>query len=127
MPSEIPEDIQAMAKKLFDLRDSIAFRGFIAQALLTEREATEKRIGELLKDQVAVRVNWLRGGINATSIIDEIQRRDASLADEYADSYEKGLCHYGAADKDHGRGRQEGHIKAGRDIAAAIRQQEPPK
>lgn len=41
--SEIPEDIARTAQKLFDLRDSIAFRGFIAQALFTERKAQRER------------------------------------------------------------------------------------
>lgn len=48
------------------------------------------------------------------------RQRCATIASRYADGYEAGLPHYGAADKDSGRGRQEGHIKAGRDIAEAI-------
>jgi len=48
------------------------------------------------------------------------RERCAAIASRYADGYEAGLPHYGAADKDSGRGRQEGHIKAGRDIAEAI-------
>lgn len=48
------------------------------------------------------------------------RERCAAIASIYADSYEVAIPHYGAADKDSGRGRQEGHIKAGRDIAKAI-------
>lgn len=48
------------------------------------------------------------------------RHRCATIASRYADGYEAGLPCYGAADKDSGRGRQEGHIKAGRDIAEAI-------
>lgn len=48
------------------------------------------------------------------------RQRCATIASRYADGYEAGLPCYGAADKDSGRGRQEGHIKAGRDIAEAI-------
>ena len=50
----------------------------------------------------------------------EERERCARIARAYASEHEAGLCHYGAADKDEGRGRQEGHIKAGHDIAAAI-------
>lgn len=55
----------------------------------------------------------------AKAIFSERQR-SAAIAQQYAQSYENGLCHYGDADKDAGRGRQEGHIKAGRDIHDAI-------
>ncbi|WP_313026906.1 hypothetical protein [Brucella sp.] len=45
----------------------------------------------------------------------------AKLCEKYAQSYQSGLCHYGSIDKDAGRGRQEGHINAGNELAAAIR------
>lgn len=57
--------------------------------------------------------------IIASAIMAE-RERCAAIASIYADGYEAALPHYGAADKDSGRGRQEGHIKAGRDIAKAI-------
>lgn len=56
----------------------------------------------------------------------EERERCAKLARDYAVQYEAGLCHYGAADKDSGRGRQEGHIMAGHDIAAAIMNEPTP-
>lgn len=117
---EIPADIFATARTLAD--DAVCF-GYtraaldIAHALLAERE----RCAELLKNPHAVLVNWLRGGINADSIIAEIIDRNQMIAREYAASFEKALCQYGQADKDAGRGRQEGHIKAGYEIADAIR------
>lgn len=44
----------------------------------------------------------------------------ANICAEYAKSFQEGLCHYGDADKDGGRGRQEGHIDAGNELASAI-------
>lgn len=65
-----------------------------------------------------------RGATQAARIIAKAimaeRQRCATIASRYADGYEAGLPHYGHADKDSGRGRQEGHIKAGRDIAEAI-------
>lgn len=49
------------------------------------------------------------------------RNRCASIANLYAKKCQGALCHYGSADKDEGRGRQEGSIKAGEEIAAAIR------
>ena len=45
----------------------------------------------------------------------------ANICVEYSKSFQKGLCHYGDADKDSWRGRQEGHIDAGNELASAIR------
>jgi hypothetical protein len=50
----------------------------------------------------------------------EERERCAKVARDYAASCEAALCHYGSADKDAGRGRQEGHINAGNEIAEAI-------
>lgn len=44
----------------------------------------------------------------------------ADIARRYSQEFISGLCHYGPADKDEGRGRQEGHIKAGEEIAQLI-------
>ena len=40
---DVPEDIRELAAKLASMRDSIALRGFIAQALLSERLAQKER------------------------------------------------------------------------------------
>lgn len=53
----------------------------VCSAILAEREASEARMLELLKDPVAVRLNWMRGGINADSIIAEERERCAKIAD----------------------------------------------
>ena len=60
----------------------------------------------------------------ARAIMAETERC-AKIADAHADGHEKAIGAYGAADKDAGRGRQEGHIDAGRAIAAAIRGDQP--
>lgn len=49
------------------------------------------------------------------------RERCAKAAEMYAEAFIEGMVHYGAADKDAGRGRQEGHIDAGQAIASAIR------
>lgn len=49
------------------------------------------------------------------------RQRCEDLARRYSVGYEKALGMYGSADKDSGRGRQEGHINAGREIADLIR------
>lgn len=115
---EIPEDIWDIAEAIVAAHDLPEVHVVqIADAILAERE----RCDELLRNPNAVLVNWLRGGINADSIIAEIIDRNQTIAREYAASYEKALPLYGQSDKDAGRGRQEGHIKAGYDIADAIR------
>jgi hypothetical protein len=57
----------------------------IARAILAERQAAEARMAALLKDPVAVRLNWQRGGINADSIIAEERERCAKIADREAE------------------------------------------
>lgn len=49
------------------------------------------------------------------------RERCENLARRYSEGYAKALGMYGSADKDSGRGRQEGHINAGREIADLIR------
>lgn len=44
----------------------------------------------------------------------------AEVARHHADAHARSLGAYGAADVDHGRGRQEGHIDAGNAIAQGI-------
>lgn len=46
--------------------------------------------------------------------------RCVAIARQYSVGFEKALGLYGSADKDAGRGRQEGHINAGREIAGLI-------
>lgn len=88
-------------------------------------DAERERWINVLRDPAAVRINYLRGNIACQTLIDEAveaqKQKDAKIADDYAEGYRGGLYHYGAADKDSGRGRQEGHINAGEFIAAAIR------
>ncbi|MCC6481426.1 MAG: hypothetical protein IT554_03345 [Sphingomonadaceae bacterium] len=64
----------------------------IACAILAEREASEKRMGELLKDPAAVRVNFLRGSIACQPLIDEAisaeRERCAGYHDDLAAQHE---------------------------------------
>ena len=130
MTEDMPEDVKASARRMrrgLCLESECAFeRGCgcldaIANAFMEQRVAERERIAALLQDPTAVLANALRGGINASSIRADERDRCVVLCNDYAESYEKALPLYGAADKDIGRGRQEGHIKAARDIAAAIR------
>lgn len=125
MTEDVPEDVKAAATKAVFGADGRGMIGLgrrnlqsrVARAILAERE----RMAALPQDATAVLVNAMRGGINASSIRADERDRWVVLCNDYAESYEKALPLYGAADKDIGRGRQEGHIKAARDIAAAIR------
>lgn len=69
-----------------DARD--ALKSTIAHALLAaEQRGEEKKAAEieaLLKDPVAVRANYLRGGIACQPLIDEAERRGLEKAAEVA-------------------------------------------
>jgi len=96
----IPEDVMAIAEdirsRVFNamhdddgrLTDSDPAE-IIASAILAEREATEARMAAVLKDPVAVRLNWMRGGINAGSIIAEERERCAKVAERYCSNYSR--------------------------------------
>jgi hypothetical protein len=47
---DMPEDIQDTAAKLASMRDSAALRGFIAQAILSERLAQKERDAKIAED-----------------------------------------------------------------------------
>jgi hypothetical protein len=86
IPDGIPQDVWVAADEALDnlLCNDIEASGSskqfridsvtsIARAILAEREASEARMLQLLKDPVAVRLNWMRGGINVSSVLpDEI-------------------------------------------------------
>lgn len=82
---DIAEDVLQAAREAMCEPGTGVLRGSViecaARAILAEREASEARMLELLKDPVAVRVNWMRGGINADSIIAEERERCAKIAD----------------------------------------------
>lgn len=54
-------------------------------------------------------------------IRDAVIEECAKLADWHATGHAMSMHAYGSADKDGGRGRQEGHVHAGEAIASAIR------
>lgn len=123
----IDSDIMERAIEIFGkISEGRVDEHAIASALQAERDDTEAKWAEAMKTPLSVRVNYLRGNIACQNLIDEAvdaeRERCAKIADAYSEDYDKALYLYGAADLDSGRGRQEGHIKAGKEIAAAIRE-----
>lgn len=59
--------------------------------------------------------------IEPSSAREQALEEAVNLCSEYAQSFEKGLCHYGSADKDKWRLAQEAHISAGNKLATALR------
>ena len=57
----------------------------MARAIMAEREACEKRAAELLLNPAAVYVNWLRGSIDARSIIADEREACAQLVTDDCD------------------------------------------
>lgn len=56
--TDVPEDIREIAAKLASMRGSIALRGFIAQALLTERLAQKERDAKMVEAIGSVGRDW---------------------------------------------------------------------
>jgi len=106
----IPDDIRNTVRRLLEYGDRDRMFEAVARALLAERASTEAKIQELLKDPVAVRLNWMRGGINADSIIAEERERCATVA-----------TNYGLLRKTAFGGPLEAKRAAAKDIASAIR------
>lgn len=75
-PDDIPQDIWGAACDCWEtLASSAPLRDHetvvIARAIMAAKADKETEIAGLLHNPVAVRLNWLRGGIDASSIIAE--------------------------------------------------------
>ena len=111
-PEDIPESVWAEAEAAKDnAGPSDGWTVVIARAILAEREASEKRMADLLKDPVAVRVNFLRGSIACQPLIDEAVAAEREHCAKIAESH-AGRIRLGGYNAWHGADN----------IAAAIRQ-----
>lgn len=117
----IPDEVMKAAREVFpqltlSSDPQIAIVA-VARSILAERAASEARMLELLKDPVAVRLNWMRGGINADSIMAEVKARCAEIADAAADEQDVLAL---SADESNFAGYRQGE-RVAKSIASAIR------